>query len=145
MLEAKDLIQGLLRVKPEERLSLPDVLTHPWLKEDTLEDATYLSKEECMNPMQPCLKQADINSINVDNLFFEGRSQTKLSYTDYCYIANDFYTQHLSTLLSSSLSIDEDALRSLEKMGSSRAAVIDSLQKGDLNHAVASYNLLVLP
>lgn len=64
-----------------------------------MEDNTYLGKDECMNPMQSSSGQPDINSINVDNLFFASRSKAKLSYTDYCYIANDFYTQHLSQLV----------------------------------------------
>jgi len=79
--------------------------------------------------------QADINTVNVDQLFFKENSKAKLSYTDYCYIANDFYTQH----------IDENALKTLEGFGYPRSMVIDSIHKGDLNHAVAAYNLHVMP
>ncbi len=137
LLDARNLIEGLLKLRPEDRLTLPEVLAHPWLKQEDTEGEVFLGKEECVNPMQDekTGSQPDINNVNVDQLFFNERSKAKLSYADYCYIANDFYTQH----------VDEGALRTLEKFGYPRATVIESLQKGELNHAVASYNLLVLP
>lgn len=86
-----------MKIKPEERFSIPEILAHPWLKGDELEDNTYFGKEECTNPGQVQTEgQPDINEINVDNLFFKDFDNTKLSYTDYCCIANDFYTQHIS-------------------------------------------------
>ena len=41
--------------------------------------------------------------------------------------------------------IDEDALRIVEGFGYSKELVLDGLKNGDLNHATATYNLLVLP
>lgn len=95
ILDAKNIIEGLIRLKPENRLSIPNILIHPWLKKDEdFEESTYLGKEECVNPGKN-EGQPDINDINVDNLFFLD-DKSKLSYSDYCNIANDFYTQHLS-------------------------------------------------
>lgn len=88
--------------------------------------------------------QSDINIINVENLFWENKEDIKLTYSDYCYIANDFYTQHIGIYIIN-IKIDEEALKVLQQFGYPRSFVIDSLQKGELNHAVASYNLLVIP
>ncbi len=41
--------------------------------------------------------------------------------------------------------VDEGALRKLEKFGYPRTMVVESLHNGELNHAVAAYNLLVMP
>jgi len=89
------LIEGLLRLKPEDRLTIPEILAHPWMKNEELENEVYLGKEECANPMQDNKAQPDINNVNLENLFFKDKSKAKLSYADYCYIANDFYTQHI--------------------------------------------------
>ena len=97
-IDARNLIEGLLKLKPEERLTVPEILAHPWLKEDELVSDVYMGKEECVNPMQENTGQPDINSVNVDNLFFKDKSKSKLSYSDYCYISNDFYTQHIGIL-----------------------------------------------
>lgn len=32
--ESKDLIKRLLRVEPTERISIPEILSHPWIKND---------------------------------------------------------------------------------------------------------------
>ena len=40
--------------------------------------------------------------------------------------------------------IDEEALQILESLGFPRKVVKDGINKGELNHATASYNLLVL-
>ena len=40
--------------------------------------------------------------------------------------------------------MDEDALQVLEGYGYSRKIVKEGLNKGDLNHATASYNLIVM-
>jgi len=41
--------------------------------------------------------------------------------------------------------MDEEALGAIEGFGFPRSMVIEGLNKGDLNHATASYNLLVMP
>ena len=40
--------------------------------------------------------------------------------------------------------MNEEALQVMEGMGLPRKAVRDGLNKGELNHATATYNLLVL-
>ena len=98
-LDAKNLIENLLKLKPEERLTVPEILAHPWLKDDDLENEVFLGKEECASPTGETNGQPDINNVTVDNLFFKDKSTTKLSYPDYCYIANDFYTHHMGNLV----------------------------------------------
>jgi serine/threonine protein kinase len=92
--EAKSLISGLIRVDPKQRLTIPKILNHPWLKEiseesDTEEDEKVKDeskKEEASkNEDDANLKDigANINYVNIDNLFFNDDYNTKLSYTDY--------------------------------------------------------------
>lgn len=90
---------------PHQRISIPEILNHPWMKgaldpdgiEGTEEDddhdfRTSLSfqRQECnMNPLltsqdQGPLYQGNINQVNVDNLFYDGQISCKLSYMNYC-------------------------------------------------------------
>ncbi len=36
--EAKQIVQGMIKLEPNERLSIPLILSHPWLKETNDED-----------------------------------------------------------------------------------------------------------
>lgn len=83
----------------------------------------------------PLYPGGNINQVDIDNLFYDGLVTTKLSYMNYCSLTQDYYTHR----------IDEEAIRILENFGYPRSVVIESLKKGDLNHATATYNLLVLP
>ncbi len=138
-IEAKDLISGLLQQEPTDRLSIPEILSHAWMAEEN--GAGSGDERHSFGPAECQAEKSappDINAINVGNLFYpkhDSVTGAKLTYTDYCYIANDFYTQHL----------DEEALKVLEGFGYPRKAVVEGLMSGELNHAVASYNLLVLP
>lgn len=85
------MIVGLLKQKPEERLSIPEILEHKWLNEGETEDNDIYERDlKVSNDTPP-----DINELNIGNLFWENHSDTKLTYTNFCYIANDFYTQHV--------------------------------------------------
>ena len=84
------MVSGLLKVEPNERLTIPEILSHPWLRDFPEEDEEWDNNE---SEDDKCAKQADINRVRVANLYF--RKTRKLSYVDYCYIANDFYTQHI--------------------------------------------------
>ncbi len=99
-LEARDLIGGLLRLAPAERLSLPEVLSHPWLApedDDTEANNYYVVKNEKAREAEESESDPSISAMNVDNLFFETRPEVRLGFRDYCYIANDFYTHHMGT------------------------------------------------
>jgi hypothetical protein len=74
-----------------------------------------------------------VNYVNVVNLFYQENYRTKLSYTDYCCITEDFATQNL----------DEEALKVTENFGFPRDFVIKCINRGDLNHATACYYLMV--
>lgn len=135
---ARSLINGLLKINPEERLSLPEVLNHPWLAQEDVEDESsdeynyYIVRNEQV-PDNPG-SAPSINNLNVDNIFFPSKPGVKLNYKDYCYIANDFYTHH----------IDQEAVKAIETYGYPKSAILSSLEHGEMNHATASYNLLEL-
>ena len=54
-IEARSLVDGMLQLEPRERLSLPEILSHPWLTHDQeieIDDGldsnlTRMSKREC--------------------------------------------------------------------------------------------------
>jgi serine/threonine protein kinase len=101
--ESKDLIRKLLVLKPEDRLSIPEILAHPWVKEDDDEEeeseadesdlvtGVSMSRNECSSAASGAVQntedtRANINVINVDNIFCDERNdkyKTKLSYDDY--------------------------------------------------------------
>lgn len=100
---AQNLIDGLLKIKPEERLSLPEVLDHAWVNEDdpsSIEESSdeynyYITRKEdaatgTCNDTPP-----SINTLNIENLFYPSRPEARLNFKAYTYIANDFYTHHL--------------------------------------------------
>ncbi len=131
------MIEGLLEFVPQDRLSIPEILNHKWLKsEESNKNEEYLSHKDCETFEEGLTDEfvhPNINYLNVGNIFPKSRDST-LSYSDYCYITNDFFTSH----------IDEEALRTSESFGFSKAALLQSIQSGDLNHAAATYNLLTL-
>ena len=59
-IEARSLVDGMLQLEPSERLSLPEILAHPWLTKDQEVDIddglesnlTRMSKRECSSLMQ---------------------------------------------------------------------------------------------
>jgi len=61
------------------------------------------------------------------------KRQSKMSYSDYCALTEDFMTYR----------IDEDAMQVVTSYGYARELVIDALNKGEINHATTSYYLLV--
>ncbi len=76
--------------------------------------------------------QCNVNYVNVDNLFYNGHYKTKLSYTDYCCVTEDFATENL----------DEEALHASENFGFPRQFPVKCLNRGDINHATACCFLL---
>ena len=100
-------------------MTVPQLLAHPWLKDADDEDADEEeedSKDDKPNDGKGHIAgglggeekteidvktiQGNVNYVNVDNLFYDENYGTKLSYTDYCCITEDFSTQHLSKLAS---------------------------------------------
>ena len=80
---------------------------------------------------------ANINVINIDNLFNDDRERkyaTKLSYDDYQMISEDFYT----------FKINEDIIAKMEGFGFSWELIVHSIHHNELNHATATYNLLLI-
>lgn len=105
------------------------------MENETLDFENGISKGEFnMGAIQPSGTQPDINYVNIDNLFPNDSFNTKLSYTDYLSITQDFATMHM----------DEEALSVMEGFGYPRKLVKEGLNKGELNHATATYNLLVM-
>lgn len=138
--QSKDLITRMLVLDPSQRISIPEILSHDWMQhgsEFDCEEPLDMNSIAQNNFLQGITtEEGDINSVNVDNLFKDSDQSysAKLSYTDYCSITQDFATMH----------IDEEALQVLEGFGFPRKLVKDGINKGELNQATASYNLLVL-
>lgn len=152
--DAKDLLKKMLVLTPEKRLPLPEILNHPWVKEsgDSLGDddehdlkvgATFF-RQECMNGIVggtsgASMESGNINYVNVENLYYisvnenKAKAQEKISYSDYCALTEDFMTYR----------IDEEALAIVEGYGYSRKLILDSINKGEINHATSSYYLLI--
>ena len=114
--EAQALVRGMIQLEPKARLTVPQILSHQWLKEtneDESEDEEEKEEEGKENKNAVAggantkqndidLKniQGNVNYVNVDNLFYHENYKIKLSYTDYCCITEDFSTEN----------IDEEAL-----------------------------------
>lgn len=138
----------MIRLEPKDRLTVPQILSHEWLKDtndDTEESESDEESKDGVNAEQATGEknangndmdldkiQGNVNYVNVDNLFYDGQYKTKLSYTDYCCVTEDFATEN----------IDEEALRVCENFGYPRQFVIKCLNRGDINHATACYFLL---
>jgi len=163
--EVKDLIQRMLVLKPESRISMPQMLNHPWVRdvekgfgefeqEDEEDDehdlrvGTTFFRQEVLNGLIPggahsgTNENGNINFVNVENLYYKGgkhtpgqpsRVEDKVSYSDYCALTEDFMTYR----------IDEEAMAIVTGYGYPRSLVIDSINRGDVNHATAAYYLLV--
>ncbi len=97
-IDARSLIDGLLKLNPRERLSIPEILAHPWLEQELDEDSDeynyYIVRNEKVAD-EPSNAPPTINTLNIENLFFQNRPHVRLLFKDYCYIANDFYTHHI--------------------------------------------------
>ena len=126
--EAQVLVRGMIQLEPKQRLTVPQVLSHAWLKETNEDESDDEEEEQAdgdkdeknTNPVAGgsgnANKQSDIdlkniqgnvNYVNVDNLFYHENYKIKLSYTDYCCITEDFSTEN----------IDEEALQVCENFG----------------------------
>jgi len=94
--EAKDLISKLICLTPEKRLSIPEILAHKWLKEDSWsEDENEIKYNIFRDPNAKKNEKTNLEEINIENLFFPNKPQVQLLYKDYCYIAKEFYTEHI--------------------------------------------------
>ena len=113
--EVRDLIKKLLIIEPTDRLSLPEVLEHPWLavdkegKDPTDKDFSeasddngdynyYIVKNGKQHEDNDADTQPNINTLSIENLFYQAKSNARLGFKDYYYIANDFYTHHTGKL-----------------------------------------------
>jgi hypothetical protein len=89
------------------------------------------------------MESGNINYINVENLYYKcanteiinekTKDNAKMTYSDYCALTEDFMTYR----------IDEEALSIVESYGYPRKMIIDSINKGEINHATSSYYLLI--
>ena len=84
-------------------------------------------------------ENGNINFVNIENLYYRGGEPVsthvvdKITYSDYCALTEDFMTYR----------IDEDALEVVTSCGYPRNLVLDSINKGEVNHATAAYYLLL--
>jgi len=94
----------MIRLEPKERLTIPQILAHEWLKEtnedsetdsDGDDDNNQGAQDGAENDLDQEKIQGNVNYVNVDNLFYNGVYRTKLSYTDYCCVTEDFATENI--------------------------------------------------
>jgi serine/threonine protein kinase len=135
---SKDLINKMLVVKPKDRLTFPEILAHPWMKEGE-EESSDESEEEEDEELKRVKKaweeeeiktNPNINVVNLDHLFTNFK--TKLSYADYQSVAEEFMSTH----------IEDEAIAVVSTFGFPKEFVKESLIKGELNHSTACYNLI---
>jgi serine/threonine protein kinase len=60
--EAKDLISGLLAVRPEERLNIKEFLAHPWIRQTSESKPPSVAATPQIEPTEPPLRSAPINT-----------------------------------------------------------------------------------
>ena len=71
-------------LEPPQRLSIPEILTHPWVKEEDsdesddesdLQTGVSMSRDQISSSFKSANQteemKANINVINVDNMFFD--------------------------------------------------------------------------
>jgi len=161
--DVKDLICKMIVLKPEDRINIPGMLNHPWVKdvekgfglepeeeedeEHDLKVGTTFFRQEVLGGLITGAshggnENGNINFVNVENLFYKGGDpktnqptamEDKVTYSDYCALTEDFMTYR----------IDEEAMEIVTSFGYPRSQVIDAINKGDVNHATAAYYLLV--
>jgi hypothetical protein len=120
------------------------ILNHPWItaegqiKDELEEDDSFLpdfSGE--IKDSKPFNEDNRPNcEINIEELYFhnkDGRPRAKLCYNDYRELTEDFAT----------MSVSETALQTLESYGYPRKLVQSCLNHHMINHATASYHLLI--
>lgn len=87
----------MLVLDPKNRISIPEILSHHWMsnsdellfEDDMIDIKKGLTRQSSMNFSgleDSTSGEADINQVNIDNLFQSDRYSAKLSYTDYCSI-----------------------------------------------------------
>ena len=91
--ESKDLIRKMLVLNPKERISIPEIISHKWMQSSSDDffggDDMGLAlsrKDMLMNCQDTISGEANINVVNIDNLFTDEAYNTKLNYSDYCAI-----------------------------------------------------------
>lgn len=156
--EVKDLIQKMLVVRPESRISIPHMLSHPWVRdvekgaygsleepgdeEHDLKVGNTFFRQEVLGGLIPGCRagqseNGNINFVNIENLYYGGGDPSdcyideKLTYSDYCALTEDFMTYR----------IDEEAMEIVTSFGYTRSMVLDSINKAEVNHATAAYYL----
>lgn len=151
--EVKDLIRKMLVLTPEKRISITEMLNHPWVKDEEeldeedeehdLKVGSTFFREESLNGITGKMEMGNINYINAENLYYQCTQEVqtgqlvkpkqKVSYSDYVALTEDFMTYR----------IDEEAIQIVESYGFPRKMVINSINKGEINHATCSYYLLI--
>ena len=78
-LDSKDLISRMLVLEPTDRISIPEILSHPWMQtkdefglDDNFESMDMQHAKDLM--MGSSTEEGDINAVNIDNLFPNGES-----------------------------------------------------------------------
>ena len=123
---------------PYKRLSIVEVLSHPWTCGPKYgARVLYANALDRLPSQQSSLNAAvkpDINATNINNLCSGRNPDERLCQSD----LNMIVCEQLQK------QINEKALQQLESFGYDREQVIASLQAGEINHATATYQLLLI-
>ena len=85
----------MLVLDPQERISIPEILSHKWMSDGSYSDDMHMIMEELgrntnqngrWNGIIGTGKENDVSTVNIENLFKNKKYTTKLSYQDYCSI-----------------------------------------------------------
>jgi len=128
--ECKDLLNGLLDTNRKDRLTVPQILEHPWLTNigssftnsslGTLvgndESVGFDSEEETQKKMRFAFPRGYEFTKTMDYNIFETENNL----------------------------LDQQVLKYVENFGFPRHFIISSLNNGELNHATATYYLILL-
>ena len=123
----KNLLKGLLTVNPQNRISIPEILQHPWLKAPSYIDEVKYRKRDLEYERGELVEK-----LNIRNIFPKHRDAF-ITKDDYFYIINEDYNRN----------IDEEALVVMKSLGYRREYVISTINSGIVNHATATYRLIV--
>jgi len=134
------LIRKLLQIDPLKRPSIPEVLAHPWMKGNNSE-GLYMTAEDCLKASGYDKKEEEkeiqgpnINIVNVANLFYGNEPSGQRI------LVHDFRKITANYLLKD---IDEGVLNTVVSFGYDKTCVSQALKNGDINHATATYYLLL--
>ena len=138
--ECEDLILKMLKKNPDNRITIPEILNHPWISEHgdlnvTIEEPENVLPDymDCLQDQVPFTLENTPNcDVDLENLFFhvnKSKPTPKLSYVDYKELTQDFAT----------FNVNEGILTKMSGLGYDKELVRAAIIGHHTNHATATY------